>query len=119
MTTKPLLALLAVLSLTLTATSLVADEPSELSAQPATPGVAAPAPALEPALLPPLDLAEALDIPSALMSLEVDSSTSAGATVLAPETSWYRGICWTSCYPCSSSAQCPWGESCQFGVQCP
>lgn len=37
----------------------------------------------------------------------------------AGEASWWYGICWTSCVQCRYDYQCPWGERCQFGVQCP
>lgn len=37
----------------------------------------------------------------------------------AAETGWWYGICWTSCWPCNSHDDCPWGEHCRFGVQCP
>ena len=67
-----------------------------------------------------LDLAELLLGEAPLMSVEPRASETAAAGTPFPDTGWpYRGICWTSCYPCSSNADCPWGESCRFGVDCP
>lgn len=75
----------------------------------------------EPEVTTP-DLAEMLEAEldtELLMSVDPESTEAAAAPgLLSPDTSWY-GICWTSCFPCTSDADCPFGERCRFGVQCP
>jgi hypothetical protein len=52
-----------------------------------------------------------------LMSVAPKASEAASAR--DPFEDWWHGICWTSCSYCRSHSDCPQGESCQFGVQCP
>jgi hypothetical protein len=112
MTKKPLFSLLAILFLALAGTSVAASNPVEPAVEPATP----PAAQLE------LDvefLAEPLCTESGTAEMTLAATDSAPVDVLTTDTSWWYGICWTSCFRCQYDYQCPWGETCQFNVQCP
>lgn len=115
MNRKSLLSLLSVLVLTLAATGAVAVEPSEQLAEPTAPSTPVP----DPGSVPALGCSESPGGATAQMSLEPGPSPAGDVDVLASQTSWWYGICWTSCYPCWSNDDCPWGETCRFNVQCP
>lgn len=84
-----------------------------------------PAPDDTPALatlaapLPGPVCAEDADVEAVLAEIAPQAAPAATGEALPTDTSWWRGICWTSCWPCNTSANCPWGETCQFGVHCP
>jgi len=80
-----------------------APQPAEATA-PANPSTAA------------LEIAEVLIGDTVPMSVE---PTPMADDSIAPAPAALWGICWTSCWPCHSNSDCPWGETCRFGVQCP
>lgn len=66
-----------------------------------------------------LELENSLLAPEApVMSLATGEATE-DASLLPTDLNAQYGICWTSCFPCTSSASCPNGEQCRFGVMCP
>lgn len=108
MTKKTMLALCSILVFTLAVGGVFAVEPVEQLAEPIP--TEAEAVTLETELL----IEEAPQ-----MSIDRQPAATAQSELLRPDTDWWQGICWTSCWPCNSDADCPWGQSCKFGVQCP
>lgn len=108
MAKNTLLPLLSILLLTFAVGGVYALERAELPAEPTS--VEAQAVALETELL----IEEA-----PLMSVDREPEAAANSDPLQPDTDWWLGICWTSCWPCNSDADCPWGQTCRFNVQCP
>lgn len=87
----------------------------------AAPGAEPAAPALAAEFTPgPVCTGDA-DVEAVLAEIALPAAPAAATAgeALPTDTSWWRGICWTSCWPCNTSANCPWGETCQFGVHCP
>ena len=72
----------------------------------------------QPAAVTP-DLTELLQEEPVMTSLPTDPTEPTDLLALPADPAWGAGICWTSCYPCWSDAECPWGERCRFNVQCP
>lgn len=107
MTKKTWLPLFSLLLLTLAAGgTALATEPAQV---PVTP---------QPAAVTP-DLTELLQEEPVMTSLPAEPAEPTDLLALPTDTAWGYGICWTSCYPCRSNADCPWGENCQFNVHCP
>lgn len=103
--------LLALVTLTFAGTAAATSSP-EVEAAPAA------EPAVELAL--PVELAEAPVCTEGTEQIAaVDAAVANPAEAAAGETGWWYGICWTSCMQCTADYQCPWGERCRFGVQCP
>lgn len=109
--------LLALVTLTFAGTAAATSLP-ETAAAPAA------EPQLELAL--PAELAEAPVCtggagtgPATAGAEHMAANPAEAVDAAAGEASWYYGICWTSCVQCRYDYQCPWGERCQFGVQCP
>ncbi len=113
MTGKRMLPLLYTLALALAATGTLfaAGAPVPAVAPPAVVGV-------EPEAAPPVQELEALLFGQAAPQASVEPQA-ASAAAPATDTGWWYGICWTSCWYCTSDADCPWGERCRFNVQCP
>lgn len=113
MTKRLLLSLFSILVLSLAAGGAIAVETADLPAEVSAPQAEAVNPETAEALQPELLIDEA-----PAMSVDRDPAAT-DSQVLDPSASWGYGICWTSCFPCTSDSDCPFNEQCVFGVQCP
>lgn len=109
---KSSLSLVAALFVLVGVASVGATETATPAAEPAA------APALAADFTPGPACTETADAEALLAEIAPAPSAAEAADVLVADTGW-RGICWTSCFPCYSDYDCPWGESCRFGVHCP
>lgn len=98
--------LYSILLLTLAVGAVVALEPAGDGVMADQPEVAAAS----------LERTGMMAVEAPLMSVEPQQTKAAD---LPQDLGATFGICWTSCKRCSSDSQCPVGERCRFGVQCP